>query len=73
MDSSKITGAGRPEPTNYDRQRHAKMNLRPIGYGFFPVNRTIDPILCGKCFNEIQNPTRFHNGKPYHVECYRTL
>lgn len=69
----KITGAGNPEPTTYDRVRHESMKLRPIGYGFFPVNRTIDIPICGLCKQECPNPVRFHNGKPYHQECYKTL
>ena len=73
MDSSQVTGAGKPEPTAYDRARHGKMRLRPIGYGYFHINRTKEEVLCGKCGAEVENPVRFHNGIPYHKECYSTL
>ena len=74
MDSSQVTGAGKPEPTAYDRARHGKMRLRPIGYGYFHINRSeIPAAICGKCGAEVENPVRFHNKIPYHVECYKIL
>lgn len=74
MDSSALTGRGRPENTDYDRNRHAKMRLRPISYGFFAINRSIPKApVCEGCGAEVENPVRFHNKKPYHKECYNKL
>jgi len=71
MDTSEVTWHGRPEPTQYDRDRHAKMKLRPIGYGYFSVNRSLpEALLCELCKQEVENPVRFINKKPYHRECY---
>lgn len=70
MDSSEITGYGRPENTNYDRARHGSMKLKPIGYGYFHTNRTIDKVFCELCKNEVENPVRFINKRPYHKECF---
>lgn len=73
MDSSKITGHGRPENTTYDRARHEKMRLKPMAYGLFHANRTFATAICEGCGNEIENPVRFHNKKPYHKECYALI
>lgn len=74
MDHSNVTGYAKPEPTAYDRNRHSKMRLRPIGYGYFHVNRSeIEVPVCEGCGAEVENPVRFHNHKPYHIECYRLL
>lgn len=73
MDSSKVTYYGRPEPTAYDRDRHAKMRLRPIGYGYHHVNRTFESVCCERCKQEItENSVRYTiNKKEYHRECFR--
>jgi hypothetical protein len=74
MDTSALTGGYRPENTAYDRARHAKMKLRPIGYGYFHINRSeIETPKCEGCGAEVENPVRFHNRRPYHVECYRLI
>lgn len=73
MDHQRMTGYGKPENTQYDRDRHAKMKLRPIGYGYFLTNRTIDVPICAACQQEVENPVRFHNRKPYHKECYSAI
>jgi hypothetical protein len=74
MDSSQVTGAHKPENTAYDKARHAKMRLKPIGYGYFHINRSeIEPPICEGCKQEVENPVRFHNRKPYHVECYKLI
>jgi hypothetical protein len=71
MDSSTLTGHGRPENTSYDRSRHEKMRLKPMGYGYFHINRTLaEPTICEGCGNEVSNPVRFINKKPYHKECF---
>lgn len=70
--ADKFTGHGRPEATKYDRVRHESMKLRPIGYGYFPVNRTLSskPICC-VCEVEIDEPlVRFINKKPCHRKCF---
>lgn len=70
MNHQQMTGYGLPENTKYDRERHAKMRLRPIGYGYFMVNRTIDTPICEACGEEVENPVRFINKRPYHKECF---
>lgn len=67
----KITGAGRPEPTTYDKVRHESMKLRPIGYGYFHVNRSFSTVTCNGCGNEINGLVGYYiNKKPYHRECF---
>ena len=74
MDSrSIITGHGKPESTAYDQARHAKMNLKPIGYGYHHVNRTLSGLpVCEGFGNEIEhNPVKYSiNKRLYHKECF---
>lgn len=73
MDTSKITYYGKPENTAYDRARHGKMKLRSIGYGYHMVNRTVDPLVCARCGDEItDNRVRYSiNKRYYHKECFQ--
>lgn len=49
------------------------MRLRPMAYGQFHTNRTMEVTVCEGCGNEVENPVRFHNKKPYHKECYARI
>lgn len=74
MDSDTLTGRGRmQENTEYDRSRHEKMRLKPLLHGYFTAPRQRSIPYCGGCGNAVENPTRFHNNIPYHVECYSHL
>jgi len=68
-----VTNYGRPENSKYDHVRHETMRLRPIGYGYFHINRSQrDPQKCGVCGEEITElpVVRFINKKPVHKECF---
>lgn len=72
MDSDKIA-RGRPEATDFDRNRHAAMKLRPMGmYGDPKVFMSVAPLEnCTKCGGAIVSDHLIISGRHYHGKCFR--
>jgi hypothetical protein len=67
----KIARGGGPEPTKYDRDRHAKMQLRDQKYGQIRVfqNQRLNDLCC-KCGLEIVMNQIVVFGRNYHGRCF---
>ena len=68
----KIARGSGPESTKYDRDRHAKMQLRDQKYGNIKVFQNPRELnVCVKCSKEIFSHELLIAGRSYHGECFR--
>ena len=67
--TDRISRAGGPENSKYDRRRHEQMRLRPIGtYGqmFIGLKALPSSVTCKTCGRGINGPHLIINGETYH-------
>lgn len=64
-----VVRGGGPENSKFDRRRHEKMKLRPIGtYGqaFIGLKALPTNVICKSCGREINGPHLIISGEAYH-------